>query len=122
VVTQSGVIFGTVRITSTSTESLALEEQEMKPRIYAAVLLTAILAAPTVVWGCSAAGPNKHIGMLMNVDAATNTFTMLDAETNQPITFSADKAIIESLNNAIGMIHVDFVSEGTKLRAIDVQY
>jgi hypothetical protein len=94
----------------------------MKHRTYAAVLLTAILAAPAVVWACSAAGPNKHVGMLMNVDAATNTFTMLDAETNQPITFLADEAIIEGLSHANGMIHVNFEVEGTKLRATDVQY
>jgi len=76
----------------------------------------------TGVWACSAVGANKHVGKLLCVDAAANSFTVLDAETIRPITFLADQNILSRLAGHEGQVLVEFEAEGTNLRAIDVRF
>jgi hypothetical protein len=57
------------------------------------VLGALVLFTSTTAWACSAVGPNKHVGMLLNIDKPGQSFTVLDAETNRPITFLADEAL-----------------------------
>jgi len=91
-------------------------------RLTAAVLgLTALLASAGA-WACSAAGPNTHVGTLMNVDAAAQSFTVLDAETNRPITFTADAALLARLADVTGQVVVDFEAGGGSLRATAVRH
>ncbi len=86
------------------------------------VLGALVLFASTTAWACSAVGPNKHVGMLLNIDKPGQSFTVLDAETNRPITFLADEALLTRLTGAKGQILVDFEAEGSKLRATSVQH
>ena len=94
----------------------------MKARnLIAALVLTMLLMTTGAALACSAVGPNTHVGMLLGIDEAAQTFTVLDAQTNQPITFLADEAILASVRNAKGRVFVDFEAEGSDLRAISVQ-
>jgi len=79
-----------------------------------------LVSAPS--WGCSAVGPNKHVGLLLEIDNAAGSFTVLDAQTNRPISFIADERILNELGNVKGQILVDFEAEGSKLRATGVEY
>ena len=90
-----------------------------KPLI-AAVVGTLLMAGPVAAWACKAAGPDTHVGMLQSVDAQAKSFTIIDAETRGPITFSADEAILNSLKDVKGMIGVLHEKAGGGLRALEV--
>ena len=87
-----------------------------------ASLLAAILLAPASSLACSALGPNKHVGTVIGLDTAAQTITVLDAQSNQPITFLANEKILSEVKNAKGRIIVDYEAEGAQLRAIGIQY
>ena len=86
-----------------------------------AALVGALLAAgSTAVWACKAAGPDTHVGVLQSVDAQAKSFTIIDAETRGPITFSADEAILNNLKDVKGMIAVLHQKTGGVLRALEI--
>lgn len=58
--------------------------------------VTVVAAAPA--WACKAAGPNTHVGVIMQVNAKGGEFTIKDAETGKPIIFVADAKQIGGLN------------------------
>ncbi len=94
----------------------------MKGTIAAAGLLAAILMVPASGLACSVLGPNKHVGTVIGVDGSAQTITILDGQSNQPITFLANEKILREVKNAKGRIVVDYEAEGTELRAIGIQY
>lgn len=78
---------------------------------------------PVTTWACDAAGKTTHIGSLMSVNAADKTFTIRDAQLNNPITFIASSKIIDALNNAKGNIMVNYKEqEDGKLTALGVTF
>lgn len=91
-------------------------------KILARTLGAALFFASATVWACSAAGPSTHIGMLLGVDKEAKSFTLLDAETNRPITFLADEGLLGQVAGANGMIQVDFEEDGASLRATSIRY
>ncbi len=94
----------------------------MKSTTAVAGLFAAIFLAPAPSLACSVLGPNKHVGTVIGVDGAAQTITVLDGQTNQPITFLANEKILSEVKNAKGQIIVDYAAEGTQLRAIGIQY
>ena len=94
----------------------------MKGMMVATGLLTAILLAPASSLACSVLGPNKHVGTVISLDSAAQTITVLDAQSNQPITFLANEKILREAKNAKGQIIVGYEAEGTQLRVVEIQY
>ncbi len=71
-------------------------------------------------WSCSMAGPNTHIGPVTAVDAEANTFTVLDAETRQPITFVATPTLLKGIVKN-QQVTVTFEKDGNKLTTTAVK-
>jgi len=83
-------------------------------RLVAAIIAAAILA-PATALACSVAGPRTHVGTL------TGTVSIIDAESRQPMTFSAQPDIIESLMGTQGVVSIDYQKSGDDLTATDVR-
>jgi hypothetical protein len=60
--------------------------------------------------------------MLLNVDKEAKSFTVLDAESNQPVTFLADESLLVKVEGAKGRILVDFEEDGSSLRATSIRH
>lgn len=86
----------------------------------AAIFGVLLIAGSTTAWACKAAGPDTHVGMLQSVDTKAKSFTIIDAETRGPITFSADEAILNNLKDVKGMIAVLHEKVGGVLYALEV--
>ena len=86
----------------------------------AAIVGAILVAGSTTAWACKAAGPDTHVGMLQSVDAQAKSFTIIDAETRGPITFSADEAILSNLKDVKGLIAVLHERVDGVLRALEV--
>jgi hypothetical protein len=70
---------------------------------------------------CSVLGTNTHIGPVTAVDSGKGTFTIIDAETRQPITFLADADVLKSLKDTKGQVRVMYEeADGGKLKATRV--
>jgi hypothetical protein len=87
----------------------------------AAALVAALILAPGAALACSAAGPKTHIGALNGADPANGTFSIIDAETRQPLTFSAQPQVIDALVGKQGSVRVEYEEAGDALTATDVQ-
>ncbi len=95
----------------------------MKLRHITSVIFAVLLViGSSAVLACKAAGPNKHVGEVTTVDAEAATFTIMDAETNLPITFSASKGILKDVSHAEGQIMVSYEDNGGNLTAVDVHF
>jgi len=86
-------------------------------RLVAAIIAAAILA-PATALACSVAGPRTHVGTF---DPGNGTFSIIDAESRQPMTFSAQPDIIESLMGTQGVVSIDYQKSGDDLTATDVR-
>ena len=94
----------------------------IRSNIALAIILGALLA-PVTVWACDSAGPSTHIGKVTALDAKKMTFTILDAQTRDAITFVAtDLAIINGLKGVNGMITVNYEEDGDDLTAVGVTF
>ena len=93
----------------------------MNAKLIAATLSALLLAVSASAWACSAAGPNRHVGKLLAVDRDAKSFTVLDAESRQPVTFHADESLLEGLKGVEGTILVEYEGEGSNLTATHVQ-
>lgn len=49
-------------------------------------------------WACTAAGKNKHVGVITQVNAADRQFTIEDAETGEPMAFVTEPKLLGPLN------------------------
>ena len=59
------------------------------------VLVMSALAIPA--WACDAMGPNRHVGVVTQIDPKAKTFTIIDAQKQTPITFTASKKVLDAL-------------------------
>lgn len=84
--------------------------------------MAVLSAGPVAAMACEAAGPNSHVGQVTAVDPAKGTFTIMDAETREPITFIAGTDILSGLKNAKGMVKVNYEDKGDKLNAVGVTF
>lgn len=82
----------------------------------AVALSVCMVLGSSVAWSCSMAGPNTHIGAVTAVDVVASTFTVLDAETRQPITFVATPALLKGVTKN-QQVTVTFEKNGNKLAA-----
>ncbi len=96
----------------------------MKQFIFKAILAGALFISPLATWACDAAGPSTHIGTVQSVDASSNTFTIIDAQTRMPITFMASNEIIDGLKDAKGSVMVNFqqMDGSDNLKALGVTF
>lgn len=81
----------------------------------------ALLLVPGMAAACGPDSASTHIGTLSGVDTASGTFSIVDAETRQNLTFHAAPALIETLDGASGMLSVRYEMNGDTLTAIDVR-
>ena len=72
---------------------------------------------------CDAMGKSAHMGQLMSVDATQKTFTIRDAQSQSPITFTANNDILTGLKDASGSIMVNYEEkDGGSLNAVGVTF
>lgn len=88
------------------------------PLLVSAIALT--VSAPG--WACKMAGANKHVGVVTKVDEVAGTFTILDAETQKPIVFSASRKMLSNAEHAQGQVMVSYENHEKQLVAVDINY
>jgi len=81
----------------------------------------ALTLATTPALACSAAGPETHVGKLLGIDLSARTFTILDAETNQPVSFEANQSMMKQVQGRTGYLKVEYQPHGDKLKAKNVK-
>ncbi len=87
------------------------------------LLLTASLMLSTgAAVACSAAGPNTHVGNVLNVDGQAQTLTIRDATSGQPITFAVSDKLMTRLIGLQGQVMVRYRGKETgQLVATDIR-
>lgn len=90
------------------------------PLLVSAALVASVLS--TGALACGPEGSHRHMGQVMSVDREGGTFTIMDAQTASPITFSADKEILDGVTRARGGVMVDYSEDGGTLRAERIQF
>ncbi|HUK55715.1 MAG TPA: hypothetical protein VLY20_03570 [Nitrospiria bacterium] len=84
-------------------------------------ILTMFLAGSAASgWACKSAGPGRHVGSITAIDAKAKTFTIEDAETDQPMTFAATDTILENLK-VKDRVMVGYKEEKGRMVAVDVR-
>jgi len=69
--------------------------KRMEIKLSIAAMLIGGLALSTSALACDAAGPNTHVGQVLSVDG--NQFTIRDAQTGGPISFTAGEHVQASM-------------------------
>ena len=86
------------------------------------ILFTSLFASSAVL-ACDAMGKSTHMGQLMSVDATQKTFTIRDAQSQSPVTFTANSDILTGLKDASGSIMVNYEEQdGGSLNAVGVTF
>lgn len=95
----------------------------IKPALLSSTLVISSLLVMGSVMACDAMGPGAHMGQLMSVNAAQSTFTIRDAQSQSPITFSASDEIIAGLEGMNGSVMVKYEKEDDgNLNAVGVTF
>jgi len=81
------------------------------------ILMVAGGAVPA--WACDALGPNRHIGVVTKIDPGAHSFTIIDAQRNKPMTFTAPKKILDALQLEQEFV-VTFRMEGRQMQAVAI--
>jgi len=68
----------------------------------------AALLSSSATLACSAMGPKTHVGNITDIDRDHQTLTIMDAETQKPITFSVDNKQLLALNSSSGQVIVRY--------------
>jgi len=84
-----------------------------------AAMLLVVGMMPTMASACDAAGSHTHVGQVLSVD--WNTFTIRDAQSGGPISFTADKKMQGSMPAAGDSIAVKYSGDAKQLIAESVQ-
>jgi len=88
-----------------------------------AASLTGAMFASSSVSACDAMGPSTHMGQLLSVDSTKQTFTIRDAQSNNPITFDASEEIISGLKGFAGNLMVNYEeNDAGGLNAVGVTF
>lgn len=85
------------------------------------LLMSAALGFTGGAWACEGAGHNKHVGNVTKVDTKAGTFTILDLETNAPITFKASQEVLKEASHAKGQVLVGYEKSGDALKAKEIR-
>jgi len=94
----------------------------MKIKILLVLAIAMNFSISTSTWACSAAGASTHVGNVLKIDLENNTFTILDAQTVNPVEFQASEDIMKKVVNATGTAFVDFEVDGINLVATQVSF
>jgi len=89
--------------------------KRMKIKLSIAAMLIGGLALSTPALACDAAGPNTHVGQVLSVDG--NHFTIRDAQTGGPISFTASQQLQGSLPAAGDSVTVKYSGDEKDLIA-----
>ena len=76
----------------------------LKSPLFYGFLLFVTLCLVIPSWACDSLGPDRHVGQVTQIDSQAGTFTILDAQTQGPMTFSALPEILQAL-----VIHKPFI-------------
>lgn len=79
----------------------------------------ALMVGVTPAWACKVAGPNKHIGVVTQINEQDKNFTIRDAETRDLLTFAATEEILGELMTD-EQIMVSFKEVEGSLVAVDI--
>ena len=66
--------------------------------IFAGMVLMSSLAVAGMAPACDVVGKNKHFGNLVSVDEDAMTFTIVDSETKEKISFRASRQLLSMLS------------------------
>ncbi len=83
--------------------------------------LLALLMTPALVLACGPDSAKTHMGTLNGVDSGNGTFSIIDAETQQNLTFHAAPDLLDELSGTSGLVSVRYEALGDMLTAIDVR-
>lgn len=61
------------------------------------VMVLVMSALPVLAWACDAMGPNRHVGVVTQIDPKAGTFTIIDAQKQKPVTFTAPKKVLDAV-------------------------
>jgi len=88
-------------------------------RVALLVVTVAIVLAAPVAFGCTAAGPDAHIGSVTAVDAEKKMLRLKDTESGMELTFVAAPDLLKTVkvNDAV---MVRYKAEGRTLRATSI--
>ena len=78
-----------------------------------------LLSVTTSAMACKAAGKDKHMGVVMSIDQKTGTFTVKDAETQNPVTFQATAEQLKEVKIK-DQVMVSYKEQDGKLVALDI--
>lgn len=93
----------------------------MRKHTLTAIALAAALFSASAL-ACDAMGPGTHMGQLMSVDPTNHTFTIRDAQSGGPITFSANAEILDALKSHSGSVMVNYEENDDGNKAIGVSF
>ncbi|MDH5229981.1 MAG: hypothetical protein OEZ58_00510 [Gammaproteobacteria bacterium] len=86
------------------------------------ILFISLTALSASAFACGGEASGKHMGNITNINTAKSTFTILDAETQSPITFKATSDVMSGLkNNSRVMVNYEEDEQGA-LNAIGVMF
>ncbi len=88
----------------------------------ASALLMGSLFVSGAALACDAMGSSVHMGQLMSVDTNKMTFTIRDAQSQNPITFAANSEIITGLKDFAGSLMVNYEENDLGLNAVGVTF
>ena len=86
--------------------------------LFVGVLLIAFWVGPSSA--CSSMGPDKHVGLVKEVQIDKGILMLIDAETGKPIAFVASPEILQKARAQEKAI-VTFKMDGTKLVAQKIE-
>ena len=81
----------------------------------------ALILMPALGLACGPDSAKTHMGTLNGVDSGNGTFSIIDAESQQNLTFHAAPDLLEELSGASGIVSVRYETLGDMLTAIDVR-
>jgi len=88
-----------------------------------AVVLVCLGFVASPVFACSMVGEGKHVGKQVTaVDVDEGTFTIIDAQSNGSIQFSASKDLLLKVSEGTGSVLVSYEENDGDLIATDVTY
>jgi hypothetical protein len=82
--------------------------------------LVLAIAGPQYVSACESAGAFKHVGVVTAVDLTALTVTIEDAESGEPVTFSATAQQLKDIKPG-DQIMIGFLEKDGKLTAVRIQ-
>jgi len=85
-------------------------------RVIISMIIIATSSLPVLTWACDALGPNRHVGVVTQIDPKAGTFTIIDAQRETPMTFTAQQKILDALKLDSEVI-VTFRMDGQHMKA-----